>query len=477
MPRCRLPRTTRTTTRARSSRASTTCATSRAAAASSSTISTGRSTSSTSRRRPFTTYLDFNGRGGRPGLFPKFTFERNFATGLTSFIFDPDYAKNGVFYTLHMEDPATDAPAAPKAGVVAGLDLTGYTTTPAIPTPTVDGRIDREVVLIEWTGSQSVEQHVRGHGARADAPAASAAAAPAGRDDVQSGRASRRCGLARHVPGRGRCAVRRAARQPPPEPAAARHPRRQDPPHRPRPARAREDEHRQRERALPHPERQSVRDGRRRAQGDLGLRPAQSASAGLGRRPGAATHADAPGLQHRARHLGNGRRHPQGRELRVSAARGHEEHVVHQRDGPDAGRRHHSDSDLGHRGARHGQAHLPGDPVLAQSRDGRRRHRERLRLPRQADPGAQRQARVRRHHHRSDLVRESCRGARGRRRRRRRPSHRFTRWTPSLRRIAEETYRERGGKDAGAARHGRGCRTVAASTCGLRRTTTASSTS
>jgi mono/diheme cytochrome c family protein/glucose/arabinose dehydrogenase len=101
--------------------------------------------------KTFTPYLNFNGRGGRPGLFPKFTFELNFATGLTSFIFDPDYARNGVFYTLHMEDPATDAPGAPKAGVIAGLDLTGYATTPAIPTPTVNGRIDREVVLIEWT--------------------------------------------------------------------------------------------------------------------------------------------------------------------------------------------------------------------------------------------------------------------------------------------------------------------------------------
>jgi mono/diheme cytochrome c family protein/glucose/arabinose dehydrogenase len=101
-------------------------------------------------KKAFTTYLDFNGRGGRPGLFPKFTFELNFATGLTSFIFDPDYAKNGVIYTLHMEDPATDAPAAPKAGVVAGLDLSGYTTTAAITTPTINGRIDREVVLIEW---------------------------------------------------------------------------------------------------------------------------------------------------------------------------------------------------------------------------------------------------------------------------------------------------------------------------------------
>ena len=98
-----------------------------------------------------TVYLDFNGLGSRPGLFPKFTFERNFATGLTNFLFDPDYARNGVFYTMHMEDPNGPGASAPKPGVVAGLDLTGYTTTPAIPTPTVGGKIEREVVLIEWT--------------------------------------------------------------------------------------------------------------------------------------------------------------------------------------------------------------------------------------------------------------------------------------------------------------------------------------
>jgi mono/diheme cytochrome c family protein len=101
--------------------------------------------------KTFTTYLDFNGADGRPGLFPKFTFQRNFATGLTSFVFDPDYEHNGVFYTLHMEDPASTAPVVPRSGVVPGLDLAGYTTTPAIPTPTVEGRIEREVVLVEWT--------------------------------------------------------------------------------------------------------------------------------------------------------------------------------------------------------------------------------------------------------------------------------------------------------------------------------------
>jgi mono/diheme cytochrome c family protein len=104
--------------------------------------------------KAFTTYLDFNGLAGRPGLFPKFTFERNFATGLTSFIFDPDYPRNGVFYTLHMEDPSGTGTAVPKTGVIAGLDLSGYTTTPAISTPTVDGRIEREVVLIMWKDSK-----------------------------------------------------------------------------------------------------------------------------------------------------------------------------------------------------------------------------------------------------------------------------------------------------------------------------------
>ena len=50
----------------------------------------------------FTTYLDFNGLAGRPGLFQKLTFERNFATGLINVLFDPDYSRNGVFYTIHM---------------------------------------------------------------------------------------------------------------------------------------------------------------------------------------------------------------------------------------------------------------------------------------------------------------------------------------------------------------------------------------
>ena len=185
--------------------------------------------------KTFTTYLDFNGPGGRPGLFPKFTFERNFATGLTNFLFDPDYARNGVFYTLHMEDPAVAAAAAPRAGVVAGLDLSGYTTTPAIPTPTVDGRIDREVVLIEWkdrnpanaTFEGTARELLRLQHPMPIHPLGEMTFNPVARPGDPDWRVM--------YLGVWRRRLGRAARQPPSEPAAARHARRQDPAHRARP--------------------------------------------------------------------------------------------------------------------------------------------------------------------------------------------------------------------------------------------------
>jgi mono/diheme cytochrome c family protein len=102
--------------------------------------------------KQFAKYLDFNGLEGRPGLFRRFTFQRNFATGLINVVFDPDYARNGIFYTIHMEDPTIEVPADPKTGVVPGLDLSGYRTTPTNVTPTWPGAvINREAVMIEWT--------------------------------------------------------------------------------------------------------------------------------------------------------------------------------------------------------------------------------------------------------------------------------------------------------------------------------------
>jgi hypothetical protein len=93
-------------------------------------------------------YLDFNGREGHTGLFHRFAYETGYANGLVSVQFDPDYRRNGRFYTVHIEDPSVDAPAAPDKASTPGLDLRGYEPTKAIATP---GEILRDGVLIEWT--------------------------------------------------------------------------------------------------------------------------------------------------------------------------------------------------------------------------------------------------------------------------------------------------------------------------------------
>jgi hypothetical protein len=98
--------------------------------------------------RGFKTYLDFNGRGDRPGLFDKLPFVAGFANGFISFQFDPDYPRNGRFYTVHLEEPSAPGSILPDATNLPGLKVEGYTTTPPIVTP---GEIEREAILIEWT--------------------------------------------------------------------------------------------------------------------------------------------------------------------------------------------------------------------------------------------------------------------------------------------------------------------------------------
>jgi len=98
--------------------------------------------------RAFTAYLDFNGRDKRPGLFDKLPFEAGFANGFIAFQFDPDYRRNGKFYTIHLEEPAAPGSAVPDATSVPGLNVAGYTPTPPITTP---GSIEREAIVIEWT--------------------------------------------------------------------------------------------------------------------------------------------------------------------------------------------------------------------------------------------------------------------------------------------------------------------------------------
>jgi hypothetical protein len=98
--------------------------------------------------RKLTTYLDFNGREGRGGIFHKLTYEAGWGNGFINFIFDPDYAHNGKFYTIHLEDPNLPGSALPDNTSFPAFKTSGYALTRALPTP---GPIEREAVLIEWT--------------------------------------------------------------------------------------------------------------------------------------------------------------------------------------------------------------------------------------------------------------------------------------------------------------------------------------
>jgi hypothetical protein len=93
--------------------------------------------------RVFTTYINFS------RVFPKFVNNTGLAGGVVTFAFDPDYANNHKFYTVHTENPAIAGSAVPTNGYLTGLNVSGYTTTPAVNPPV--GTIAREAVLIEWT--------------------------------------------------------------------------------------------------------------------------------------------------------------------------------------------------------------------------------------------------------------------------------------------------------------------------------------
>jgi hypothetical protein len=98
--------------------------------------------------RALATYLDFNGRGERTGLIERLPYTAGYQNGFNSFAFDPDYSRNGIFYTLHMEEPGAPGNVIPDNAAFPGLRLAGYTPTAAVRTP---GETERESVLIEWT--------------------------------------------------------------------------------------------------------------------------------------------------------------------------------------------------------------------------------------------------------------------------------------------------------------------------------------
>jgi len=111
------------------------------------------------RTKQLTPYLDFNGRDRRPGIFHKLAFDTGFAGGLVSIQFDPDYARNGRFYTVHIEDPALPGSSAPDNTRLPSLDLRGYEVTAAVETP---GETQREGVLIEWTDTTTANATFEG---------------------------------------------------------------------------------------------------------------------------------------------------------------------------------------------------------------------------------------------------------------------------------------------------------------------------
>jgi hypothetical protein len=100
--------------------------------------------------KALTTYLDFNGRDDRPGLFDRLLYEAGYSSGVSQFQFDPDYRRNGKFYTVHMEGLGLPGSQRPDITNLPGLKLDrfGYEPTAAIETP---GPIQFESILIEWT--------------------------------------------------------------------------------------------------------------------------------------------------------------------------------------------------------------------------------------------------------------------------------------------------------------------------------------
>jgi hypothetical protein len=98
--------------------------------------------------KKLTTYLDFNGRNGRPGIFRKMFSEAGYGCGLAALYFDPAYRMNGNFYTVHIEDPAIEGSNLPVNTSFPGLRTAGYAATAPV---TVPGSVLYEGVLIEWT--------------------------------------------------------------------------------------------------------------------------------------------------------------------------------------------------------------------------------------------------------------------------------------------------------------------------------------
>ena len=93
--------------------------------------------------KKFTPYINI------AASFQKFASDLGNTAGIVSIVFHPGYARNGKFYTVHVENLDLPGTAAPVNSEQPGWNLTGYTTTAPVNPPT--GPVNLESVLIEWT--------------------------------------------------------------------------------------------------------------------------------------------------------------------------------------------------------------------------------------------------------------------------------------------------------------------------------------
>jgi hypothetical protein len=101
--------------------------------------------------KSFTEYLNFNGRGLNPGLFDRLYRDGGYAAGLVTFQFDPDYANNGKFYTIHVEQ-GNSGSQTPDNANYPNLNTTNYDVTTSVDAP---GAANYRNVLIEWTDTNT----------------------------------------------------------------------------------------------------------------------------------------------------------------------------------------------------------------------------------------------------------------------------------------------------------------------------------
>src|SRR6266481_2142651 len=73
--------------------------------------------------KKFTPYIKFS------EVFPKFVSDTGNTAGVVSIQFDPGYAKNGKFYTVHTEKPSMPGSNAPNSASLPSLNLSRFTTT------------------------------------------------------------------------------------------------------------------------------------------------------------------------------------------------------------------------------------------------------------------------------------------------------------------------------------------------------------